>query len=325
MREIEHLDLNRLVVLHALLREGGVTPAARRLGLSPSAVSHALGRLREDLGDPLLVREGNGMVATPRAAALAPALDRLIEDARRFYQDAPEFDPASAERGFVVAASDLLAPLVPGLVASVLGAGPGLGLAVLDQIPGEDSGPYAAGRVDLGLQAAGPLAAGMRQQALGEVDFAVVARPGHPFLDDPGASRWAAAPHVAVLTASTGPSHVAEATERAGLRRRVALRVPGFLLALHAVAATDLLFTAPRALVEPVAAALGLRLAAPPLALPSARVIAVWHERMQGDPGHRWLRERVVALVRAALGRARKPASSRGAKPAIGRVVRGKK
>ena len=144
-----------------------------------------------------------------------------------------------------------------------------------------------------------------------ELHRPVVARRGHPGFGSGGKLRaraWVEHPHVQVRTGSRSRSFVAEALQREGLERRVGLVVPTFLAALVAVAETDLFFAAPRELVQPLLPRLGLVVVAPPIAVPPVPIVALWHERYQADPAHRFFRtlvmEEVQARLRPARGRA---------------------
>lgn len=299
--ELQNHDLNLLVTLRALLETRSVSGAARELGLSPSAASHALSRLREAFGDPLLVRDGNAMVPTPRAQALAPSLARVLDEAKLLYRETPTFDPASSTREFTIGASDLLAPLTPDLAATLRHEAPAMGLAFVAEVPPSDTSAFATGGIDLGLQANPAPRAGLRTRLLGQVEFVLVARPGHPFLSQPSLEAWCNTGHVVVSTGRPGAGYVGEAIARAGIERRVALRVPTFLLAMHVLVESDLLFAAPGALAKPIAERLGLVTARIPLNVPRVEVAAVWHERFDEDPGHRWFRERVSTILELSL------------------------
>ncbi|HEU4535661.1 MAG TPA: LysR family transcriptional regulator, partial [Polyangiaceae bacterium] len=307
------VDLNLLVALGALLERGSVTGAAGALGLTQPTVSHALARLRALLGDPLLVRAGRGMVRTPRAEALEPAVRRLLADVRRLLADDLGFDPAASARSFRVACPDLLVAFLPALLGRLSreaprvrleAAPPPLGPAGLVALLGEGALDLAV----LGVQDEGP---GLVQKALGSLRWCVLARRGHPALKGKRLEldAWLASPHV-IVRAGDGLGAVGRALARSGLERRVGFVAPSSLVAAHAVAHTDWFFAAPRELVGGLAADLGLVALKPPLALPLLRVALLWHERMQADPGHRWLRELFAELVRRKL--ARRPARTSG-------------
>lgn len=295
-------DLNLLVVLQVLLEEGGVSSAARRLGLSQSAVSHALSRLRRAFGDPLLIRDGNVMRPTPRAEALRADLARVLADAGALYELGPAFVPQESRRRFVVAASDLLGPVVPELVRAVSAEAPHVRIVVQDQVRLSDPNLFGSGGVDVALSPFPQVAPGLVARRVGAMSFAVLARTGHPFLAAPTLDLWCQTPHVVVSTGRPGVGYVGAAVDRLGLHREVMLEVPSFLLAVHVVAETHLLFTAPRALLRSALACLPLELAPVPFELAEVPVAAVWHERFATEPGHRWFRERLAEVVGSWIG-----------------------
>ncbi|MCB9745288.1 MAG: LysR family transcriptional regulator [Alphaproteobacteria bacterium] len=293
---LSQLDLNLLRALDALLAERNVTRAAKRLGLSQSATSHALQRLRDTLDDPILVRDGRRMVPTPRAEALAPALSATLDDLRRLLERGTRFDPATATARFSLACPNGLGPLIPRILAALSDA-PGVSLEVRSS-----AGDIADLSADVVLEAMPSEAPGLVARGLGVVRQQVALRRGHPLLDGPWTlERYVAWPHVLVHDGRGGRSIVEQALEAAGVRRRVGLEVNGWLLAAHVVAETDLLFTSAGALLAPLCAPLGLRLLEPPLPVPEVPVAALWPERLKADPGHRWFRERVIEVATEVL------------------------
>lgn len=308
--DVSTVDLNLLAALDALLREGSVTGAARRLRIGQPACSHALGRLRELFADPLLVRTGRAMVPTPRAEALREPLARLLSEVERLLREEPAFDPRATSRAFAVVCADVLATLLPRMTARLHAAAPGARLEVHDRGL-EDARSLETGRADLVLAPGPAEGAGLVTRGLGSVRFGVVVRRGHPALGSGGKLRaraWVEHPHVQVRTGSRSRSVVSEALQREGLDRRIGLVVPTFLAALVAVAETDLFFAAPRELVQPLLPRLGLVVVAPPIAVPPVPIVALWHERYQADPAHRFFRtlvmEELEAQLRPARGRA---------------------
>jgi DNA-binding transcriptional LysR family regulator len=300
-------DLPLLAALDALLSERHVTRAARRLGITQSSMSHHLARLRQRFGDALLVRSGRAMTLTPRAEAMAAPLREALGAVRRAVADADPFDPATTTRTFSLATPDLLAPALPDLLAAMNAASPNAGLHALAQ-PLDAPAALASGACELLLGAALTSAPGVLQKRLGAIHWCVLARRGHPVL--PGrltAAAWGRYPHVMVRSGNGSPNRVARALEEAGVKRRVGVAVPSFLAAPWVVARTDMLFTAPRELVGEVARALDLVMLDPPVALPTIAVAAMWHERMDGDAGHRWLRGVVVKTLKARLAAGDQP------------------
>jgi DNA-binding transcriptional LysR family regulator len=297
------LDLNLLVHLDALLAERHVTRAARRVGLTQSAMSRSLAKLRGHLGDALLVRGAGGLVPTPRAEALRGPLRRALDDVRALLAARPVFDPASAERGFAVAMADYgEALLLPPLLARVRAAAPAVTVAALNT--GRELGAALDdGHVDLAF---GPQRGGGAQivwRKLFHEDFVCLARRGHPGV---GArltlERFLALPHVAITPGNRPGTPVDEAFARQGRRRHVAVRVPTFLMAPLLVASSDLIGLYPARLARRAAELLPLALHAPPVALAGFDVFMAWHERHRHDPGHAWFRKQVIELAEGFSG-----------------------
>jgi len=303
MRDIDTsgIDLNLLTALDALLEEASVTAAAKRMGVGQPAASHALGRLRELLGDPLLVRSGRTMMRTPRAEALREPLRDLLGNVTRLLRDDDPFEPASTTRSFRILAPDLLLAMFTRVTARLGQAAPRARLEILGRLADE---PLALeqGRADLALVPTPLRGPNLRMRSLGVVRFAVVARRGHPITRRrPGIKAWTAYPHVIVQSGSNSSNVVAAALESVRVPRDIGLVVPSFFAALVAVSDSDLLFTAPRELVLPLIAKLGLEILPTPIRIPSLPVAAVWHERFDADPGHRFFRGLVIDEVAQAL------------------------
>ena len=226
---MEHLDLNLLVALEALLAEESVTGAARRLGLSASAVSRTLARLRSATGDPLLVPAGRGLVATPHATALLARVPTLVSDARAALRPASSpLDAATLDATFTLRASeafmDWMGPL---LAADIMAIAPGVRLCFVPK-PDKDLRHLRDGRVDLEIGAYGELAPEVRTQLLFRDIFVGVVRSGHPLLASNHLTpeTFAACDHVATSHRGEFNGPMDESLEALGLRRRVALVVP---------------------------------------------------------------------------------------------------
>lgn len=297
---LSQLDLNLLLALDALLTERNVTRAAARLGRTQPATSHALARLREALGDPILVREGRGMTPTPRALAMQEPLARALAELGRILSEEGAFDAARSERRFGLVCPDLLAAFLPELLGDMTRAAPRVSLEV--RAPFGDTAAALEG-ADLALAPATLDVAGLVRRGLGRVSWAVLARRDHPGVRARlTAKRWCAYPHVQIRARpGETPSFVDVALQQAGLERRIGLHVPSFLVAPEVVSRTDLFFTAPAELVRPLAERLGLAMHRPPIAIPDIPVAAYWPERLHADAGHRWFRDRVAAHVLEVL------------------------
>ncbi len=291
-------DLNLLITLDVLLAEGSVAGAARRLRLSPSAMSRALARLRETTGDPLLVRAGRGLVPTPRAIELRDQVSRLVQDARAVLRPVEALDPARLTRSFVLRTSEgFVENFGAALIARVGAEAPGVRLRFLPK-PDKDSAPLREGLVDLETGVIGRATAPeLRVQALFRDRFIGVVREGHPLCTgEVTPARYAAGRHVLVARQGVERGPVDEALKAVGLERQVATTVGGFSTALALVRSTDLIASVPERHTGLLRA--GLFSFALPVPVPEITVSMLWHPRLDGDPAHRWLR----GVVRGVCG-----------------------
>lgn len=291
------VNLNLLVALDALLEDGTVTGAARRIGVTQSAMSHSLRQLRELVGDPLLVRGAGGLVPTPRAEALRVPVRRALLDLQHALRDPPSFDPTTAHRRFRLGTGDYLVySVLPRLLAHA-GSTPGIDLDVLP-FGREDLEKLATGELDLGFAAFVPLTPGLRATTLLTDDFVCLVRRGHPVVRRRLTLRqYLRLPHVLISPTGRGTGPVDEWLAARGQRRRIALRIRYFLAAPMVVAGGDFVLTAPRRLGETFVRHFPLEIHEPPLPIEPFSLEMLWHERYEGDPGHRWLREQVLATV----------------------------
>jgi DNA-binding transcriptional LysR family regulator len=299
--DVSQTDLNLLVVLDVLLEERNVTRAAKRLHRTQSAVSHALGRLRVQLGDPLFVRVGSEMRPTPKADRLAGEISRLLRTIGRVLAQEGAFDPATTDRVFTLAGPDFIAAVLPMLLARMASTTPSAGVELLPAASGMLR-DVADGRVDLALAPAGlARTEGLRSAPLTNLDWAVYARADHPAVRGWGPAAWAAYPHVRVRTTSGEESPVDAAARAAGLRRRAGPYLPHFLLAPPLLARTDLLMTVPRAVLADVAPRFGLVALPCPLALAPIGLSMFWSAPLDRDPAITWFRQAVQAAAAEAF------------------------
>lgn len=301
---LARVDLNLLVVFDVLARTRSVTRAAEHLGVTQSAVSHTLRRLRDLVGDPLLVRSGHGLALTPRAEQLeAPLRAALVAVGRALVPE--RFDPGSTRRTFRLAAPDLFDLLVlPSLVARVAAEAPRADLAMVPA-PAPFERRLEAGDLDLAIVPVGVLAEGhspslVQRTILGGA-YQCYLRRDHPALDEGplDLDRYAALPHLLVSPTGAGSGLIDRMLAELGRERRIALRVPSFAVAPRVVAATDLVLTAPDRL-EAVLGGSNVVAVPAPLAIPDHGVAMLWHPRVSSDPGHRWFRDLVADVAGSA-------------------------
>jgi DNA-binding transcriptional LysR family regulator len=293
-------DLNLLPALDALLAEGSVTGAARRLGLTQSAVSRSLGRLRELFGDELFVRSGRGITPTRLAAELAGPLRKALADVEALLAQRGRFEPATARRTFRVAAVDyaqvvVLAPLC----ARIADEAPGVDVEIRQPSSASD-GELESGALDLVLAPRHASGAGIVWNALHDDDYVCLVwrDSGHRRLT---LQRFTQLPHVLVAPRERPTGIVDEVLAARGLRRRVAVMVPTFLLVPHVLVGTPYVATVPLRMARWLCREHALRVLRPPIAIPGFTMSQGWHEVHRADPGHLWLRQRTIAIARAAL------------------------
>lgn len=295
-------DLNLLIALDALLAEASVAGAARRLGLSASAMSRTLTRLRAATGDELLVRAGRRMVPTPHAVALREVTRGLVEDARRALRPAvTEQDVAGLRRDFTLRANDGFVEVFAALlIADARRLAPGVRLHFASKAE-KTPMHLREGLADLEVGVVGGMGPEVRTQALFRDRFVGVVRRGHP-LDDGNpvtAERYVAHGHVVASRRGQATGPVDTALAVAGLEREVVAVVPAFHAVLAVVRASDLVGLVPASfLATPTE---GIAVFELPVVTAGITVSQMWHPRLDNDPGHRWLRQRVLALCREHL------------------------
>jgi DNA-binding transcriptional LysR family regulator len=283
-------DFNLLITLDVLLAEGSVARAAKRLRLSPSAMSRALARLRETTGDPLLVRAGRGLVATPRALELRERVSQLVQDAEAVLRPAEQPDLKQLSRTFTLRTSEgFVENFGADLIARIAEQAPGVRLRFMHK-PDKDSASLRDRTVDLETgvvgKATGPE---LRTQGLFRDRFIGVVRKGHPLSDgEMTPARYAAGNHISVSRRGLDKGPIDEALESLELERQIATIVAGFSTALALARATDLIASVPEHHTASLRA--DMHSFALPLSLPAFTVAMLWHPRLDADPVHRWLR-----------------------------------
>jgi DNA-binding transcriptional LysR family regulator len=283
-------DLNLLVTLDVLLAEGNVAKAAKRLQLSPSAMSRALARLREVTGDPLLVRAGRGLVPTPRAIELRERVGPLVQDAEAILRPAEHLDLQALVRTFTLRTSEgFVENFGPELMTRMGAEAPGVRLRFLHK-PDKDNAPLREGMVDLETGVVGKLAGPeLRVQALFRDRLVGVVRQGHPLSKGKVTlARYVTGQHIGVSRRGLDHGPVDEALALLGHAREVRAFVGGFAAALALARASDLIATVPERHTGKLRD--GMHSFALPFAMPELTISMLWHPRLDADVAHRWLR-----------------------------------
>jgi DNA-binding transcriptional LysR family regulator len=279
-----------LVTLDVLLVEGSVARAARRLHLSPSAMSRALARLRDATGDPLLVRAGRGLVPTPRALELRERVSHLVQDGEAVLRPAEKLELKRLVRTFTLRTSEgFVENFGPGLIARVGREAPGVRLRFV-QKPERDSAPLREGTVDLETGVVGETTAPeIRALALFRDRFVGVVHKGHGLSRGRITSaRYAAERHIGVSRRGLEKGPIDEALMALGLERKIVVIVGGFATALALARSSDLVASVPERHSGNLRA--GMHSFPLPVAVPGITVSLMWHPRLDADPAHRWLR-----------------------------------
>ena len=302
-----NIDLNLLTSLDALLAEGTVVGAARRLGLSASAMSRTLSRLRSATGDPLLVRAGRGMVPTPHATELRDRVRDLAQDAQAVLRPVvASLDLAELKRTFTIRSNDAFVEVFAAqLVAAVTAVAPSVRLHFAPK-PDKDVGALREGLVDLEIGVLGKSGPEIRVQTLFGDHFVCAVREGHPLLGtgEITAERYAACGHVVASRRGHESGPVDEALGALGLARTVVAVVPSFRAALSVARVSDLLALVTDSFFNATqghqarSGPAEVRSFPLPVRTEAITVSQMWHPRLDADPAHRWLRGLVLATCR---------------------------
>ncbi|MER9371311.1 LysR family transcriptional regulator [Mesorhizobium sp. M0491] len=283
-------DLNLLFALDVLLTEGSVARAANRLRLSPSAMSRTLARLRQATGDPLLVRSGRGLVATPRAEELRQQAGRVVQDAEALLRPATLLDLPSLDRVFTLRTNEsFVEEFAPRLVARIQADAPGVRLRFAPKSDG-DVMSLRDVAIDLDIGVAGETGPEVRIQALLRDRFIGAVRMGHPLSEGTVTpERYAAGRHISVSRRGREKGPIDEALNRLGLQRTIVCMVSGFSAALAMARTSDLIASVPERHTE--GARVGMHSFALPVATAGVTISMLWHPRLDADPAQRWLRD----------------------------------
>lgn len=309
MMNLRTFDLNLLRVLNALLAEQSTVRAAEKIGLSQSAVSAALGRLRVALGDRLFVRQGQRIVPTDFARSLELPLKNILDDLEALLSDQDRFDPSSAVHSFKVAGSDFFAEMLMPQLAEILSrTAPGMRVQLVDLVPDNYVGTLERAGIDLALVPKTDFPEWSEHRPVFRSGFVVIARRSHPRLERAGVQAGTVVPidlfcdlgHVVFSPEGKLKALGDAALARVGRSRRVVMTMPVFSGVCNAVSGSDLIALVPEQLAARLAPRLSLEIYGVPVPMAEASICMVWHKRSTSAPPHRWFRE-VVHEVLAPL------------------------
>jgi DNA-binding transcriptional LysR family regulator len=283
--------------------ERNVTRAAERLGRTQSAVSHSLSRLREQLGDPLMVKVGGGMAPSPFAERLIEEVRPILHSIERVLAPPQAFDPATSRRKFRLAVADLAPSLIPELMSRLQHEAPGVMLEWVAEEP-QTALQVADGRVDIAFVASAVvLPDGVEGEEAGELNWMTFARKDHPAIESWGNAAWRRWPHVIAGIGNRLQSPVSGAVGGMPSRRTIAARVPSFSAVPLLLARTDLLATLPAIVMDDALERFGLCALPPPIPLKPMPHRFVWSTRLANDPAIRWIRTMLAQVFADVLER----------------------
>ncbi len=311
------VDLNLLVVLDALLRESSVTLAAKRVGLSQSATSHALGRLRRLLNDPVLVRTPRGMALTPRAAGLAAPVRSALDQLETSLAPPMPFDPGKSTQGFSLLLEDAgQVGLLPLLAERFKSEAPGVDLHIHPAAAGSPSDAVATGTVDLALAVSPQPTEGIHTEVVFTTPYVSIVRSDHPEVGKRlTLKRFCELGHIVIAGPGSVDPEIDRRLAAASRSRRAALAVPSLLPIPWLVARSDMIATVPALLLGLDHERLPLARHTPPIPIDATTGSLIWHERTHHDAAHRWLRDVVREACQGLGERSSSPARRAAAGP----------
>jgi DNA-binding transcriptional LysR family regulator len=299
MINLSRIDLNLLVVLEAIIAEGGVSRAAARLNLTQPAVSHALARLRELFDDPLFVREGRNLAPTALTKRLIEPLRQSLQALGALIEKGASFDPARSETAFTVSMRDPMEVLIlPPMMQRLGRLAPRIDLRTVQVRRRSLEAGLADGTLDAALDVALPLSERIHRQRVSADRFVVAVRKSHPRVR-PGfaLATYLAEKHVMVTSRRRGPGAEDIELGQHGKRRHVSLRCRNYLAAFRVVAASDLVLTLTARYARLLTTGSGVRVLPMPLRMPTLDLFLYWHDRVDDDPANRWLRLQLVEAL----------------------------
>jgi DNA-binding transcriptional LysR family regulator len=297
--QLSRVDLNLFTIFDAIYRDGGITPASKRLHLSQPAVSHALARLRELLDDPLFERRGHDMVPTPLARSIAANVAISLGGLEQLLQRTGRFDPATSQRSFTVAMREVNElPFLPLLIERLQREAPLVDIAIVRIDRRDLEEDLQSGEIDLALDVGLPLSHEVRRERVSAEPLAVLARSDHPSIrGELSTAAYLAMEHVLITGRRRGGGYEDIALGRLGMSRRIRVRCQHHAAACEIVARSELLATMAHSQAQLGSRQRGTQLLPFPVEIPPLEMFLYWHANADADPGSQWLRGLLLALV----------------------------
>ncbi|MFS2103144.1 MULTISPECIES: LysR family transcriptional regulator [unclassified Ralstonia] len=291
--ELQDIDLNLLVVFNELLRQRRVSAVAETLGISQPAISNALNRMRKLFGDELFIRTSKGMVPTPFAETLAEPIAYALGAIYNSLNATTKFDPKTSTRAFTIAMTDIgEIYFLPSLMRRLEKDAPGVTISTVRNHADTLRDEMEAGRVDLAIGFLPDLKAGFFQRRLFKQRYVCLFRKGHPLAKNGMTMKsFLEAEHVSIVAEGTGHGMVDSTILRAGMPRRVSLRVPHFVALGHILQSTDMIAVVPEAYATRTLKPFDLATAPCPAKIPDITINVLWHGRNHREPANQWLRQ----------------------------------
>lgn len=291
---LARFDLNLFRVFATVYREGNLTRAADRLALSQSAISHAVARMREQLNDPLFVREAQGVSPTALARRIWPSIRDALEGLDHVVTLSEDFDPARDVERVRLAINDKAEPnVLPTVVRALHTQVPGLVIESVRADRGTLKADLAAGRLDVAIDVYQGAVSGLSNSLLAKDEWVVVAREPSPVTR----RQYLAATHVIVSSRRAGRAAEDYELTRLNLSRKIVARCQSHEAACRLVAESDMLLTMPRSLAESINKILGNHIHALPIKQFGLNLHMFWHSEREHDPANQWLRTVLTATI----------------------------
>jgi len=302
--QLSRIDLNLFTVFDAIYREGGITPASRRLHLSQPAVSHALGRLRELLNDPLFERRGHEMIPTPLARSLADSIASSLGNLEQMLQRVGHFEPGTAQRCFTIAARESHElSFLPALMTRINGEASHVGIASVRIDRRDLEEDLQSGEIDLAIDVALPLSNDVRRERIGAEPLVVLARADHPVVQGKlDIETYTSLSHILITGRRRGGGYEDSALARLGMSRHIRMRCQQHVAASQVVSRSELLATMTRSQAVIVNRAHHNQLLPFPIEVPPLESFLYWHSNVDEDPASQWFRAQVKACLAERSG-----------------------